>query len=71
MGFDVENFGLGLLVGWGTAYGLYRARHAIQAARDSVNKGAGAVQKGGASGRCGSPSRDEGSYVRPVYVASE
>lgn len=44
MGFDVENFGLGVLVGWGTAYGVYRARHAIQAVRDSAKKGAGAVQ---------------------------
>lgn len=44
MGFDVENFGLGVLVGWGTAYGVYRARHAIQAARESAKKGAGAVQ---------------------------
>ena len=44
MGFDIENFGLGLLVGWGTAYGVYRARHALQAARESAKKGVGAVQ---------------------------
>ncbi|MBZ0278507.1 MAG: hypothetical protein K8I60_20330, partial [Anaerolineae bacterium] len=29
MGFDVENFGLGVLTGWATAYGVYRARHRI------------------------------------------
>ena len=44
MGIDVENFGLGVLVGWGTAYGVYRARHAIQAARDSAKKGAVTLQ---------------------------
>lgn len=36
MGFDVENFGLGLLTGWATAYGVYRARHRIGAAVRSV-----------------------------------
>ncbi|MBI5669028.1 MAG: HEAT repeat domain-containing protein [Chloroflexi bacterium] len=36
MGFDVENFGLGLLTGWATAYGVYRARHRIRAAVRSV-----------------------------------
>ncbi|MEP7290149.1 MAG: HEAT repeat domain-containing protein [Chloroflexota bacterium] len=44
MGFDAENFGVGLLVGWGSAYALYRARHAIRAARESVGKGAITVQ---------------------------
>ncbi len=44
MGFDAENFGVGVLVGWGTAYALYRARHAIRAARESVGKGAVTVQ---------------------------
>lgn len=44
MGFDLENFGLGVLVGWGTAYGVYRARHAIRSARESVGKGAVTVQ---------------------------
>lgn len=36
MGFDVENFGLGLLTGWATAYGVYRARHRIGAAVRAV-----------------------------------
>lgn len=31
MGFDVENFGLGVLAGWASAYGIYRARHRISA----------------------------------------
>ncbi len=44
MGFDAENFGLGLLVGWATAYGVYRARHLIESAVESGRKGAGAVQ---------------------------
>jgi HEAT repeat protein len=30
MGFDIENFGLGLLAGWGSAYAVYRARGAIK-----------------------------------------
>jgi HEAT repeat protein len=44
MGFDVENFGLGLLAGWGTAYGVYRARHLIGSAARSVTQGASNVQ---------------------------
>jgi HEAT repeat protein len=44
MGFDVENFGLGLLVGWGTAYGVYRARHLIAGTLRSVSQGAASAQ---------------------------
>src|SRR5690349_19231192 len=44
MGFDLENFGLGLLVGWATAYGVYRARNEIREAWESINKGATKVQ---------------------------
>ena len=29
MGFDFQNFGLGLLAGWASAYGVYRARHQL------------------------------------------
>ncbi len=34
--FSPENFGFGLLTGWGTAYLLYKARNLISEARDSV-----------------------------------
>ncbi|MBI1256285.1 MAG: hypothetical protein GC204_02330 [Chloroflexi bacterium] len=44
MGFDAENFGLGLLIGWATAYGVYRARNEIREAWESINKGAQTVQ---------------------------
>ena len=44
MGFDAENFGLGLIAGWATAYGVYRARHMIRATLNSVGKGAETVQ---------------------------
>ncbi len=44
MGFDVENFGLGLLAGWATAYGVYRARHLISSAIRSVNQQASSAQ---------------------------
>ena len=44
MGFDLENFGVGLVVGWASAYAVYRARHSIQSARESVGKGAATVQ---------------------------
>src|SRR5262249_45555173 len=44
MGFDLENFGLGLAVGWATAYGVYKARHVIADAWESVGKGATSVQ---------------------------
>ncbi len=36
MDFDGQNFGLGLLVGWGTAYLVYRARYQLQSAWRSV-----------------------------------
>lgn len=44
MGFDLENFGFGLLVGWGSAYAVYRARHLMQGAASSVSRGASNVQ---------------------------
>ncbi len=44
MGFDAENFGIGLLVGWATAYAVYRARNEIRGAWESINKGAVSVQ---------------------------
>lgn len=44
MGFDVENFGLGLIAGWATAYGVYRARHLISSAIQSVNQQASSAQ---------------------------
>ena len=44
MGFDVENFGFGLLAGWATAYGVYRARHLISSAIQSVNQQASSAQ---------------------------
>lgn len=44
MGFDVENFGLGLLAGWGTAYGVYRVRNQIRGAITSVRRGAATAQ---------------------------
>ncbi|NDJ59771.1 MAG: HEAT repeat domain-containing protein [Chloroflexi bacterium] len=40
MGFDVQNFGLGVLAGWASAYGVYRARKLISAATDSAREGA-------------------------------
>ncbi|MCS7070281.1 MAG: HEAT repeat domain-containing protein, partial [Anaerolinea sp.] len=44
MGFDLQNFGLGLLAGWGSAYGIYRARHVIRGAIKSVSKTAQSAQ---------------------------
>lgn len=44
MGFDIENFGLGLLVGWGSAYALYRTRHLLTVAASSVSRGASSAQ---------------------------
>ncbi|MEQ8671720.1 MAG: HEAT repeat domain-containing protein [Aggregatilineales bacterium] len=36
--FNPENFGLGVAAGWATAYGVYRARHMLSAARQSVTQ---------------------------------
>ncbi|MCB9455202.1 MAG: HEAT repeat domain-containing protein [Anaerolineaceae bacterium] len=44
MGFDVENFGLGLLTGWVTAYGVYRARHRISSVMRATRRGATSAQ---------------------------
>jgi HEAT repeat protein len=44
MGFDVENFGVGLLAGWASAYGIYRARHLIKRGLDSLSQGASSAQ---------------------------
>lgn len=44
MSIDIENFGLGLLAGWGSAYALYRARHLLQGAASSVSESASSAQ---------------------------
>lgn len=44
MGFDLENFGFGVLVGWGSAYAVYRARNLMRGAVTSVSRGASNVQ---------------------------
>lgn len=44
MGFDVENFGIGLLAGWASAYGVYRARHLISRAVQSASQQASNAQ---------------------------
>jgi hypothetical protein len=44
MSFDVENFGIGLLAGWASAYGIYRARHIIARAVQSASQQASSAQ---------------------------
>jgi HEAT repeat protein len=44
MGFDFQNFGIGLLTGWATAYGVYRARHRIAAVAQSASAQAASTQ---------------------------
>jgi HEAT repeat protein len=44
MGFDFQNFGLGLLTGWATGYGVYRARHLITRTVQSVSQQASSAQ---------------------------
>jgi HEAT repeat protein len=39
------NFGLGVLTGWGTAYALYRARHFLAGATESVTQRASTAQE--------------------------
>lgn len=43
--FNLENFGLGLATGWASAYALYRARHILGAARESVSAQASSAQE--------------------------
>jgi HEAT repeat protein len=45
MGFDAQNFGIGVLAGWATAYGVYRARHQLRGAITGVRGGATSAQK--------------------------
>ncbi|MAS36151.1 MAG: hypothetical protein CL610_19250 [Anaerolineaceae bacterium] len=44
MGFDVENFGIGLLSGWASAYVAYRFRNQIRDAVTSTRRSAEGVQ---------------------------
>ena len=44
MGFDVENFGIGLVAGWVSAYAVYRFRRQIQNAVTSTRRSAAGVQ---------------------------
>jgi HEAT repeat protein len=44
MGFDAENFGIGLVAGWATAYGVYRARHLIGRTLGTISTQASNVQ---------------------------
>ncbi|HLV34106.1 MAG TPA: HEAT repeat domain-containing protein [Spirillospora sp.] len=44
MGFDVENFGIGLLAGWASAYAAYRFRKQISNAVSSTRRSASNVQ---------------------------
>jgi len=44
MGFDVQNFGLGLLAGWASGYGVYRARHLIARTLQSASAQASSAQ---------------------------
>src|SRR5689334_7298880 len=44
MGFDLQNFGLGLFTGWVTAYGIYRFRRQIGSSIDATRSRATGVQ---------------------------
>jgi HEAT repeat protein len=44
MGFDYQNFGIGLVSGWATAYAVYRARHRIRTVVQFVNRRASSAQ---------------------------
>ena len=44
MGFDFQNFGIGLATGWATAYGVYRARHRIASLVQSASAQATSTQ---------------------------
>lgn len=45
MGFDVQNFGLGLLAGWASAYGIYRVRRQIVGAVEATRGRAAEAQR--------------------------
>jgi HEAT repeat protein len=36
MGFDIQNFGIGVLAGWASAYGVYRYRHIVSGVVDAA-----------------------------------
>ncbi len=44
MGFDLQNFGIGLITGWASAYGIYRARHQISQAVQATRSQAASAQ---------------------------
>lgn len=43
--FDPESVGVGLLAGWASAYGVYRARHMLGDVRNSLTSGASSAQE--------------------------
>lgn len=43
--FDPESIGVGLLAGWASAYGVYRARHVLASTRDSLTNSASSAQE--------------------------
>ncbi len=61
MALDVENFGLGLLAGWGSAYALYRARRHIGAVVRWTRRGASDAQRYATQG---AESRYVGDFIR-------
>lgn len=50
MDFDVENFGLGLLVGWATAYAVFRTRHQLRAAWEGARNRVTSVEQSATRG---------------------
>jgi HEAT repeat protein len=61
MGFDVENFGIGLLAGWGSAYAVYRARRHIGAVVRWTRRGASDAQRYATQG---AESRYVNNFIR-------
>lgn len=62
--FDAQNFGAGLLAGWATAYAIYRARHTLGSARDSLSRSASSA------GEFASRSADS-RYINDLIKYSE
>ena len=67
--FNLENFGLGLGVGWTSAYILYRSRHLISDIRDSISQGATSARNIALSGADADYLRDLIKYIQADHLA--
>ncbi len=69
MNFDAENFGLGLLVGWATAYAVFRTREQIRAAWEGARNRVTSVEQSATRGADSRYVNDLVDYCETEHLA--